>query len=109
MTKSQITRILSDIDDTSYAFDTWFQPKIFSYIVLKDNSLLYIGDRDMWYLDDTDELLYVASAPYSIINKKLEMPAESQSNIDRITTVIDFQNINHVAFHYRGEHLGGRR
>jgi hypothetical protein len=113
MTVAQLTRIFTDINDVNVDFDTWFTPiHKFSYIVLKDNSLLYIGDRDMWYFDTTDELLYVASAILNTNVKELQMPQTGVThpdNLDRITTIIDFQNINHVVLHYMGEHLGGRR
>ena len=112
MKKIQLTQILTDVNDASYAYNTWVQPNKFAYIVLKDNSLLYISDRDMWYLDDTDEVLYVADALYNETNKALQMPTTGvvhQDNVDRIHAMIDFDNINHVILHYQGEYLGGRR
>lgn len=113
MTVTQLTKIFTDVNETQVDFNLWFAPGYrFSYIVLKDNSLLYIGDRDMWYFDSTDQLLYIASGIYSVSTNELVMPktgVTDQENLDRIHTVIDFANINHVVLHYRGEHLGGAR
>ena len=112
MKKNQLTRILTDINESPYAFKTWFKPSKFAYVVLKDNSLLYIGERDMWYLDDTDELLYVASALKNTTTGELEMPTTgvvNQDNINRLTVIVDFDNINHLSLNYRGQYLGGGR
>lgn len=112
MKKIQMTQILSDIDDTSYAYKTWFKPSKIAYVVLKDNSILYIGERDMWYIDDTDEILYVASALKNSNTGNLQMPTTgilNQSNIDRLTTVVDFENINHIVLQHQGQYLGGGR
>lgn len=113
MTVAQLTRIFTDINEVDINFNTWFTPTYkFSYLVLKDNSLLYIGDRDMWYFDTTEGLLYVASAIINSNTNQLQMPQTGvthSDNLDRITTIVDFANINHVVLHYRGEHLGGAR
>lgn len=113
MTATQLTKIFTDINQTQVNFNVWFAPGYkFSYIVLKDNSLLYIGDGDMWYFDSTDELLYIASGLYVVSTNELAMPASgvtNQQNLDRIYMIIDFANINHVVLHYRGEYLGGAR
>lgn len=113
MKVAQLTKIFTDVNEIEVDFDVWFTPIYrFSYIVLKDNSLLYIGDRDMWYFDTTEGILYVASALLNTNTNQLQMPETGiteTDNLDRITSVIDFENINHVVLHYRGEHLGGRR
>jgi hypothetical protein len=112
MTKLQLTQIFADIDLPAYGFNKWFKPSGFAYIVLKDNSLLYIGDKDMWYLDGTDELMYVAGALTNTSTGVLSMPTTGvvhQNNVDRFTVIIDFENINHIVLGYQGQYLGGGR
>lgn len=112
MTNAQLTQIFTDINEVTHDFNQWFKPSKFAYVVLKDNSLLYIGDRDMWYLDDTDGLMYVASALTNSLNGELQMPTTgivAQSNIDRMTVIIDFENINHMILNYQTQYLGGGR
>ncbi len=112
MKKVQITQLFSDVNDSYYGFKRWFKPKVFAYIVLKDNSLLYIGDRDMWYFDDTDGILYVASALLNTTTGELQMPTTgvtNQSNVDRMHNIIDFDNINHIVLNFQGQYLGGGR
>jgi len=112
MKKIQLTQILADINDTSYIYNSWFKPSKFAYVVLKDNSLLYIGERDMWYLDGTDELLYVASALKNDTTGDLQMPTTgitNQNNIDRVIVIVDFENINHMVLQHQGQYLGGER
>lgn len=112
MTKKQLTSIFTDIADTDYGYKKWFRPTKFAYIVLKDNSLLYIGMEEMWYFDDTDELLYVASALTDGTTGKLSMPTTGvvdKRNVDRLSAIIDFANINQVVLRYEGEYLSGGR
>jgi len=66
----------------------------------------------MWYLDDTDELFYVAGALSNALTGDLSMPATditNQNNIDRLTVIIDFENINHIVLDHQGQYLGGGR
>ena len=112
MTGLQLTQIFTDVDEASYGFNTWFRPFRFAYVVLKDNSLLYIGDKDMWYFDDTDGLMYVAGAITTVLTGELSMPAagvEDQDNVNRLSVVIDFENLNHIVLKYQGQYLGGGR
>lgn len=112
MTELQLTQIFTDVEELSYGFNTWFKPHRFAYVVLKDNSLLYIGAKDMWYFDNTDGLMYVAGAITTALTGELSMPAEGvedQDNVDRMSVAIDFENINHMVLKYQGQYLGGGR
>jgi hypothetical protein len=56
--------------------------------------------------------MYVASAILNTTTKELQMPTTgitNQNNVDRISAVIDFENINHMVLNFQGQYLGGGR
>ena len=112
MKKGQIVAILAHTGNPKYIVNKWFVPSNFAYVVLKDNSILYIANSDMWYFDNTDEILYVANAQYDKTNKTLKMPdtgVTSTDNIDRLSSIILYSNINHIVMRHQGEYLSGGR
>lgn len=112
MKDNQIQQIFTDLNDTDYAFGKWIHPTKISYIVLKDNSILRTDKNLMFFFHKTDQLLYVASGIWNEVNQVSIMPRSDtahQENVDRMVSIIAFENINNVSLNYKGEYFGGKQ
>lgn len=109
MNELQFQEIFKDINSSKYGFDKWIHPDEISYVVMKDNSSLRIDNQMMLYFDKIDGLVYVAAGILDVVNRP-NMPTTGvtdESNLERVLSVINFDNFNSIVLHHNGTYFGG--